>query len=232
MSFGFRIGSERPRVSAALVDAFRNIPVANISDSMNRLTAGGVRLRPLGAASLAGPALTVKTAPGDNLMVHKAIDLGRPGDVIVVDAGGDLTNSIIGERMLHHAIFRKLGGFVINGAVRDAAALRASQMPVYAAGITHRGPYKRGPGEIYFPVAIEGMVVESGDLIVGDDDGMLCIPLRDAEAILVAAQAKSAHERATAESESDRSWIDVTLRKLGCEFAQEPVAAAPLRSAS
>src|SRR5688500_228029 len=99
---------------------FRNLPVANVSDVMSRMTAGGPRLRPLHAGgSMAGPALTVKTRPGDNLMIHKALLMAEPGDVIVVDAGGDLTTAIVGELMLSYAIAKGAAGIVINGAVRD-----------------------------------------------------------------------------------------------------------------
>ena len=171
---------------------------------------------------MAGPALTVKTRPGDNLMVHKALDLAAPGDVIVVDAGGDLTNAIIGELMLAHAIQRKLGGIVINGAVRDVAAIRQQTFPVFAAGTTHRGPYKDGPGEINVAIAIDGMVVEPGDLVLGDDDGVTCVPFDHVEKVYVTTKAKHAAElKQMAEIEagtSDRSWVDATLKKLGCEL--------------
>lgn len=219
MSYGFRIGHERPRVDAALIEKFSRLPVACISDSMMRVTAGGARLRPMGMARLAGPALTVKSAPGDNLMAHKALDLAHPGDVVVVDAGGDLTNAIIGERMVEYAIARKLGGFVINGAVRDLAYLRTAPIAVFAAGVTHRGPYKHGPGEINYPIAIDGMVIESGDIVLGDDDGLLCIPYRDAETIYPAAFAKAEAERNTPVGTDNRAWIDDTLQRLGCEVA-------------
>src|SRR5688500_7190940 len=100
MPAGFRVLKRKRRVDAAWADKFRQLPVANISDSMFRLTAGGARLRPYHAGgAMAGPALTVRTAPGDNLMVHMALNLAVKGDVIVVDAGGDLTNSIIGEQI-------------------------------------------------------------------------------------------------------------------------------------
>ena len=123
---GFRILKRRRAVTADVVAKFRTLPVANVSDSMARMTATGARLRPMHAGGvLAGPALTVKTRPGDNLMLHKAIDLAAPGDIIVCDAGGDLTNALIGEMMISHALKRRLGGVVINGAIRDAAALRA-----------------------------------------------------------------------------------------------------------
>ncbi|MCW3474658.1 RraA family protein [Limobrevibacterium gyesilva] len=223
MAAGFRIARRTRTVAPGLVTKFATVPVANVSDVMTRMTAGGAQLRPLHTGGgLAGPALTVKTRPGDNLMVHKAIDLAAPGDVIVVDAGGDLTNAIIGELMLAHAIRRGVGGFVIDGAVRDAAAIRAAHLPVFAAGVTHRGPYKDGPGEINLPIAINGMVVAPGDLILGDEDGVLCVPFDDCETVLAAALAKQAAElrqmAATQDGSIDRSWVDASLARLGCEL--------------
>ena len=220
---GFRILKRRRAVTADIVAKFRTLPVANISDSMWRLTAAGPRLRPMhGGGVLAGPALTVKSRPGDNLMLHKAIDMAAPGDVIVCDAGGDLTNSLIGEMMVSHAIKRGIAGIVINGSIRDAAAIKAGTLPLFAAGVSHRGPYKDGPGEINVAIAIDGMVVEPGDLIVGDDDGLVCVPFDQTAAVLAATSAKQAAERkqlaAIAAGTSDRSWIDATLQRLGCEI--------------
>ena len=134
---GFRILKRQRAVAADIVDKFRRLPVANVSDSMARMTAAGARLRPMhGGGVLAGPALTVKSRPGDNLMLHKALDLAQPGDIVVCDGGGELANALIGEMMIAHAIKRRLGGVVINGAIRDAAALRAGTFPVFAAGVT------------------------------------------------------------------------------------------------
>jgi regulator of RNase E activity RraA len=219
---GFRILKRRRVVGADMIEAFRKLPVANISDSMARMTAAGPTLRPMHAGGvLAGPALTVKTRPGDNLMLHKALDLAVAGDVIVCDAGGDLTTAIIGEMMLSIAIRKKLGGVIINGAIRDAGFVRSSSFPVFAAGVTHRGPYKDGPGEINVPIAIGGMVIEPGDLIVGDDDGVQCVPFDHAPAVLKATQAKHAAETKQmadiAAAKDDRSWVDTTLKRLGCE---------------
>ena len=222
MAIGLRVLKRRRAVSPDLVEAFKAVPVANVSDCMARMTAGGARLRPMhGSGLLSGPALTVKTRPGDNLMIHKAIAMGQPGDVIVVDAGGDLTNALIGEIMVAEAIAAGLAGFVIDGAIRDVGAIRAGTFPVYAAGVTHRGPYKDGPGEINVPIALDGMVVEPGDLIIGDDDGLLCIPFADAEAILKAAKAKHAAEDislAEIRGGGPRSkpWVDATLTRIGC----------------
>lgn len=222
MPVGFRILPRRRKVDADAVARFRDLPVANVSEVMSRMTAGGARLRPMHAGGvLAGPAVTVKTRPGDNLMVHKALAIAEPGDVIVVDAGGDLTNAIIGELMLAQMVRRGLGGIVINGAIRDSAAIRAQDFPVFAAGVTHRGPYKDGPGEINVPVAIDGMVIEPGDLVLGDEDGLLCVPFDAVAAIQAAAAQKAAAEARQmaniAAGTHDAAWVDATLRRLGCE---------------
>ena len=222
MPVGFRVLKRTRKISADVVERFARLPVANVSDSMSRLTAGGARLRPMhGSGGLAGPALTVKTAPGDNLMVHKAIALAEPGDVIVVDAGGDLTNAITGEMMLMQMVKRGVAGLVINGAIRDAGFIRSQTFPVFAAGVTHRGPYKNGPGEINVAIAIDGMVIEPGDLIIGDDDGLLCVPFDQTEAVFKAATAKfEAEQKQMANIEAgthDASWVDKQLRELKCE---------------
>ena len=218
---GLRILKRRRAVDLALARQFLDIPVANVSDCMARMTAGGPRLRPMHAgARMAGPALTIKTRPGDNLMIHKALQLAVPGDVLVVDGGGDLTNALIGEIMTGDAMLQKLGGIVINGAIRDADWIAERDFPVFAAGVTHRGPYKDGPGEINVPIALDGMVIEPGDLVIGDGDGLLCVPFGEAEALLAAARAKQEVEaRMVADIEAgtlDRSWVDATLRRLNC----------------
>jgi RraA family protein len=220
---GFRILEINRRVDPSLVRRFAAVPAANVSDVMARMTGAGPTLRPLHAGGiLAGPAFTVKSRPGDNLMLHKALDLASPGDVIVVDAGGDLTNAMLGEMMLAHAQTRGLAGVVINGAVRDLDSIRSNTFPVYAAGVTHRGPYKDGPGEINVQISLNGMIVEPGDLILGDPDGVVCVPFDEAEAICAAAESKHAEETAHLQhilaGKVDRSWIDATLKKLGCNL--------------
>ena len=219
---GFQIAKRTRKVDAGIVEKFSKLPVANISDSMSRMTAGGARLRPMhGGGVLAGPAFTVKTRPGDNLMIHKAMAIAEPGDVIVVDAGGDLTNALIGEMMLTRIIKSGLAGIVIDGAVRDAGFIRGQKFPVYAAGVTHRGPYKNGPGEINVPIAIDGMVIEPGDLIIGDDDGLLCVGFDDVDEVLKAATAKYEAEQKQIGNINagthDSSWVDKALRELNCE---------------
>jgi regulator of RNase E activity RraA len=224
MSVGFKIKRIKRRVAPDTVAAFRRLPAANVSDCMSRMFAGGAKLRPMHREGvLAGPAFTVKTRPGDNLMVHKALDIAEAGDVIVVDAGGDLTNAIIGEIMVNHAINRKLAGIVIYGAIRDFGTIRQQDWPVYAAGVTHRGPYKDGPGEIGVPIAVDGMVIEPGDLILGDPDGLVCVPYDVTAKVLADTQAKHAAEEKTLAAlvegkSADRSWIDKSLERLGVTY--------------
>ena len=220
---GFRILKRRRQVEAELVQRFRTVPVANVSDSMSRMTAGGAALRPLHRGGvMAGPALTVKTRPGDNLMIHKALDLAVPGDIIVVDGGGDLTNALIGELMVAYSRTRDIGGIVLNGAIRDSAWIGEHDFPVYAAGVTHRGPYKDGPGEINVPIAVDGMVIEPGDLVIGDEDGLVCVPHDQAESVLAATDAKQlAEQKMMQEIEErryNRAWVDESLKRLGCEI--------------
>jgi len=225
MPTGFQVLKRKRHVDAALADKFRGIPVANISDSMNRLSAGGPRLRPLHSGGvLCGPAVTVKTRPGDNLMVHMALNLAVEGDVIVVDAGGDLTNAIIGERMLAYCVAKKFAGIVINGAVRDYGWIKAQAFPVYAAGITHRGPYKDGPGEINVPLALDGMVIEPGDLVVGDEDGLVSIPFAQAQELALKAAAKFKSESDTfaaiGRGDNNAAVYRKKLLDLGCTFEE------------
>ena len=219
---GFCIHERKRKVASDVVDAFRPLPVANVSDCMSRMVASGPTLRPLHKGGvLAGPAFTVKTRPGDNLMVHKAIDIAEPGDVIVVDAGGDLTSAIVGELMLLQVAKRGIAGVIINGSVRDLSWIQASDFPVYAAGVTHRGPYKDGPGEINGPIAIDGMVIEAGDMILGDEDGFVCVPYDNLATVLETTIAKKAAEdqmmTEIAAGTMDRAWVDESLKRLGCE---------------
>ncbi|MBK8063539.1 MAG: RraA family protein [Betaproteobacteria bacterium] len=221
MALGFRVFPSPARPPAKLIEALRPLPTSNISDNMARHHGAGAALRPWHrGAKMIGAAFTVKTRSGDNLMAHKAIDMAAPGDVIIVDAGGAMDHAVIGEIMTSIAARRGIAGIVIDGAIRDSDAIAAGDFPVYARGVTHRGPYKDGPGEINVTVSVAGMVVNPGDLIVGDADGVLAIPLSEAEAIIALATAQKAREDRTlaeiAAGTLDRSWVDKMLRDKGC----------------
>jgi len=222
---GFRIYTKIRRPSKELVEGFRGLPAANIADEMNRFSCMDARIRPLNSTPLLGTAFTVKTRTADNLLFHKALDLVQPGDVIVVDAQGDLVNSLTGEIMMREARKKGVAGVVVDGAVRDYDALKEMDMAIYAAGVTPKGPYKDGPGEINVPVSCGGIVVNPGDILVGDGDGIVVIRPKEAPAILEKAKAKRQKEQETfAAIEAgtrDKSWVDRELKARGCEIIDD-----------
>ena len=171
-----------PKPAPDLIEAFRGLPTSVISDNLARLP-GAVGLRPFHrGGKLVGTAFTVRT---------------RPGDVIVVDGGGDETRALVGEIMKTIAEYRGAAGYVIDGAIRDVAAFAASDFPCFARSAIHRGPYKSGPGEINVPVSIGGSVISPGDIVVGDEDGIVSFPAATAPALLEAVRAQIAGEEVT-----------------------------------
>lgn len=183
---GYGIHPREPGVNADLITAFRSLPVAAIGDAMSRHI-GAIGLRQYHAdltTVLCGNAFTVRVRPGDNLMIHKALTMVQPGDVLVIDGGGDLTQALVGGLMRTTCIARGLAGLVIDGAVRDLVEWAEGGMPIFARGHTHRGPTKDGPGEINVPIACAGLHVAPGDVIVGDADGVISIPAAQAQDIL------------------------------------------------
>lgn len=223
MGIGFRVLERTQVVSTHQIERFKTLPVANVSDMMGRLPGTGPSLRPYHRQGvMAGPALTVKAPAGDNLMLHKAINMAQPGDVIVVDAAGDVSRALMGELMLAYAIKRGVAGFVLNGAIRDCDAFLEQNLPTYAAGVNHLGPYKNGPGEINTPIAINNMVIMPGDLILGDSDGVVCVPISQCDEIYELTQRKHAQEleqlKAIEAGTNDRSWVDAALLKAGCSL--------------
>ena len=161
---GYRINPRHPGPPRELVEAFRDVPVAVAGDCMGR-SVGAIGLKVYHgdlAARLCGPAVTVRVRPGDNLMIHKAMLMAEPGDVLVVDGGGILSQALAGGLMRTTAIAQKLGGFVLDGAVRDLVEWAEGGMPMFAKGHTHRGPSKDGPGEVNVPIACAGLAVSPG----------------------------------------------------------------------
>ena len=190
MSVGCKIIKDFKRPDPALVERFRDMPVANIDDNMNRTAAAEAGIEPIGHGFLLGTAFTVKVAQGDNHMFHAAMDLAKPGDVIVIDAGGFTDRAIFGELMANYCKVRGVRGIVCDGAIRDRDGLAAMEdFPVYARSATPNGPYKNGPGEINVPVVIGGRVVRPGDIVVGDGDGVLFIDPAEASALADATEA-------------------------------------------
>lgn len=194
---------------------FQSVVTPHISDNMGRHI--GVRglNRYNKTGKMVGSAFTVKTRPGDNLYIYKALTMLEPGHVLVVDAQGDTTNAVIGELIKLYALQRGCAGFVINGAIRDVACFENT--PCYARDVVHCGPYKTGPGAVNVPVSIGGMVVNPGDIIVGDEDGIIGFPLSAAHNLLALARShEAAEERVKAEIATgalNQSWIESTLIK-------------------
>jgi len=216
---GFRI-LPRIHTSPSLVALFEGLPTSIISDAMNRLTGThGLAARHRPGTMVYGTALTVRVRSGDNLMIHKALQLARPGDVLVIDGGGVTDRALIGDIMKNVARSRGVVGAVVDGAIRDSASFRDDDFGCWSRGVTHRGPHKDGPGEINVAVSIDGNVVEPGQVVVGDDDGVVFIAPGQCEAIAAAARRRAADEAATlaaiAGGRHDEAWIDQSLRAKG-----------------
>lgn len=223
-STGYCVINDFDRLDSRIVDGYKNIATSVIGDVMGRMRVMNYAIKPVNqpGVHMAGSALTVRTHPSDNLLVHKAMDIARPGDIIVVDASGDTEHAIIGEIMCFYAKKRGIGGFVIDGAVRDRLGIAKLGLPVFAKGTTPRGPYKEGPGEVNTTISCGNVPVSPGDIIVGDDDGVVVVPKDEAQIILEKAIKLSSKEEETmryiAEGKWDRLWVDEILRKKGIEI--------------
>lgn len=221
--FGFRIESNERRVSKEVIEQYTAINTTIISDALGRFHAmNGIRHFNNPDVRMAGSALTVKTISGDNLMIHKAIDIAQPGDVIVVEGGGDIGRALIGEIICRIGQKKGIAGFVVDGAIRDAEAIRQMGIPVFAKGLNPGGPFKEGPGQINVGISCAGISVQPGDLIVGDNDGVVVVPYEQATEVLERAKNISAYEedvlRQIEAGTLDRSWIDETLQRKGFRF--------------
>lgn len=181
-------------ITDSILTRFASVPAANVGDAQERFGIASGLVPMWTGARLAGPALTVWTRPGDNLYIHHALDMAKPGDIIVINGHGDLTRALIGDLIGIRAKSLGVGGFVIDGAVRDADAMAELELPVFARAVTPAGPYKHGPGRLQQPVAIAGVVVQPGDIIVADADGVVVVQRHEAEKVLVEAERIEAAE--------------------------------------
>jgi regulator of RNase E activity RraA len=219
---GFRMRREVDRPDPALIAGFADFATPEISDLMNRLYTMSVSIKNVTVPDLRllGPACTVKVYPGDNLMVHKSLDIARPGDVIVIDASSSTMTAVLGDLVSTKARHREVAGFVVDGLVRDLPAILAlGDFPVFARGVTPLGPLHRGPGEINYPVCAGGIVVNPGDIVVGDPNGVVVVPREIAGELLERLQTRAPAERAYASSvargEFSNDWVDKALEQSG-----------------
>ncbi|EJN10203.1 RraA family protein [Herbaspirillum sp. YR522] len=184
-----------PQVAeAGVIEALQSIVVSHLSDNLQRLSGITGLQRIHGSRKLVGTAFTVKTRPGDNLLIYKALMMMQPGHVLVVDGGGETSNALVGELIMLYAQQRGCAGFVVDAAVRDTAAFAQADFPCYARGVSHRGPYKSGPGQLNVPVSVDGQVIHPGDIVVGDEDGVVCFAQDRAQALIEAARKTAAVE--------------------------------------
>jgi len=216
---GFRILDAPPRVSADLISRIGQHAPSNLADAMGRFGFMDPVIVSRTGRPLAGPAVTVLLRPADNLMLHKAIDLAAPGDVLVATTCGNVTSAAFGELMCRAAKAKGLGGLVIDGAVRDVQAMTELGFPVFSRSVCPGGCDKDGPGEINVPISCGGTVVAPGDIVVGDADGIAVVPAAHADEVLrlVAPLAERETKRV---AEIDRGVIvkpdiDNTLRARG-----------------
>ena len=174
---GFRIRLEIERPPLQLVEYVPRFRDAGHFRHPQPHVHDGVRPHAISSTSepLVGPAVTVKVFPGDNLMVHKALDVAKPGDVVVVDTGGSPLNAVLGDLVANKAKHRGIAGFIVDGLVRDLPGLIEAGLPIYARGVTPFGPLHRGPGELNYAVSCGGIVVNPGDIIVGDRSGIAVV---------------------------------------------------------
>lgn len=228
MSIGNVIIKDFSRPDPELVKQFEGMPVANIDDNMNRTAAADSSIKPVGyKGELVGTAFTVKVAQGDNLMLHAAMDLAKPGDVIVIDAGGFTNRAIFGELMATYMKSRGIKGIICDGAIRDYGGLAALEdFKVYAKAAVPNGPYKNGPGEINTPIVCGGQIVHPGDIVVADDDGILFIKPEDAELLIKATKGTEEKEAGIMKHILEdgtyiRPWIEEKLKETGTEIREK-----------
>lgn len=224
------INSHFVRPSAEQIKTARQFAASILADAAGRRGALDGRIQPLAShMQLCGPAFTVEVRPGDNLMIHAALVLARPGDVLVIDGQADTRAALMGELMCSHAVAAGLEGVVVDGAIRDRSELRENAFPVFACASNPNGPSKSLPGRIGHPVSVGGVTVSPGDLVCADQDGVVIVPRQDIDTVLDAAQKKIATEQKRRDDIANGNliygWLEQTLRNVGAIADDDSLAA-------
>jgi regulator of RNase E activity RraA len=192
---------------------------SNLADAMGRFNFMDPGIQSRTGLPLFGLAVTVNCRPGDNLMIHKALQVAQAGDIVVVSTNGNTTSAVFGELMCHTAVAQRLGGIIVDGAIRDVEPMRRLGFAAFSRVVSPGGCDKDGPGEINVPISCGSTVVHPGDVVVGDADGVVVVPRGDVDAVLSEVVALLARERKrVAEIKSGtpfKAEIDDTLRKKG-----------------
>ncbi|GAA1959968.1 4-carboxy-4-hydroxy-2-oxoadipate aldolase/oxaloacetate decarboxylase [Microbacterium deminutum] len=206
------IVTEIVRADPAVVDALAEFGSATVHEALGRIGYAGARIRPIQqGTAVAGSAVTVLTAPGDNLMVHAAIEQAQAGDIIVVVPVADSAYGYIGELMATQMQARGVRAYVTSGGVRDTGELRTMGFPVWTVHVSSEGTVKDTPGSVNVPVILGGVVVNAGDVIVADDDGVTVVPRERAAEALEASRTRAAKEAANrARYEAGEISMDVS----------------------
>jgi 4-hydroxy-4-methyl-2-oxoglutarate aldolase len=216
---GFRILPSPPRLADPTLARFKGAATSNLADAMGRFNYMDAGIQARSGRSLSGLAVTVQCRPADNLMVHKALEVARPGDIVVISTCGNSSNAVFGELMCHTAVAKHLGGIVVDGAIRDVAAIEKLGLPAFSRFVSPGSCDKDGPGEVNVPISCGGVVVMPGDVVVGDQDGVSVIPRESAEAVLQGVAALLERERTRvaeiAKGVLVKPDVDETLRKHG-----------------
>ncbi|MEM9277973.1 MAG: RraA family protein [Pseudomonadota bacterium] len=220
---GFRVNSDFPRVSPQQFEQLKGFETTDISDALNRMFTMNPKIRNVvNSSPLYGPAITVKVFPGDNLMVHKALDVARPGDVIVIDTSGIAQNAVVGDMIGNKAKHKKIAGFIVDGLVRDLPGLQEIGLPMYARGITSFGPLHRGPGELGYSVSCGGIVVNPGDAICADESGIVVVRNEFVEDTIEHLKTQKPTLDAYVENVKNgvfsNDWVDRQLKQDSCLF--------------
>lgn len=230
---GFRVRIDFPRLDPSIVEQFKAFPTPDISDLLNRLYAVDSAIQCLTSSRhhLCGIACTVKCFSGDNLMVHKALDVAQPGEVVVVDSGGSVRNAVLGDIICTKAKHRGIAGYVIDGLIRDLPDIVPLDMPVFARGTTALGPLHRGPGEINYPICCGGIVINPGDVIVADAAGIVAIPQEFAVELLARLQSHKAgneeYLEAVRRGDFSNAWVDRLLLEHSCPIVSNTAVNTP-----
>jgi 4-hydroxy-4-methyl-2-oxoglutarate aldolase len=214
-----------PRTDLEVVDALAAYGVATVHEALGRIGYLGTGLRPIQrGARIAGNAVTALCAPGDNLMIHAAVEQCTDGDLLVVTTTSPSTDGMFGELLATSLRSRGVRGLVIEAGVRDVAELNAMGFPVWSAAVSAQGTVKATAGAVNVPVVVGGGVVRPGDVIIADDDGVLCVPRADAAAGVDRARARTEKEEATRAALAggqlglDRYGLRSVLRDQGVEY--------------